>query len=183
MAEVKEVFPIVADFATEAGESLHSIQEGVAPSTRRGSIGFAFKDSSGNVVLPQLDSEGKLPVTSEGAGIEVAANGELAAGSLSMADITGATLTLTADAEYNNLQFVVSSFRESVFHLVQIDDATTTILARVRVGPGQYTFLWNGGKRKIVAGSTGTQTLKIQGQNLDKASAMSADLSAVEIAA
>jgi hypothetical protein len=173
MAEVKEVFPIVADFASEEGQSLHSIQSGVAPSTRRGIIGFSFKDSSGNVVLPQLDSQGRILTSSEGAGVEYAADGELAAGSLSMADITGAAITLTADKTYSKLQATVSCFRESVFHIVQIDDATTEILARVRVGPGQYTFTWNGGLKQFTAGSTGTQTLKVMGQNLDKASAMS----------
>lgn len=180
MAEVKENFPIVADFATEEGQSLHSIQSGVAPSTRRGSIGFSFRDSAGNVVLPQLDSENRLPVSFEGAGVEYSAQGEHA-GSLSAVDVTGASLTLTTSKRYTNFTATVSCFRETIFSLVQIDDATTTVIEKWRVGPGQYTFTWNGGKKFFNSGASGTQTLKIQGQNLDKAATMNASLSALEL--
>lgn len=181
MAEVKENFPIVADFSSEEGQSLHSIQSGTAPSTRRGILGFAFRDSSGNVILPQLDSEGRVPVSFEGAGVEYAEAGELAAGSLTMVDITGASITLTTSKTYTTIKATVSCFRESVFQIIFDDNGTPTTLGKFRVGPGQYTFTWDGGKRKFTSGATGTQTLKVQGQNLDKVSSMTADISCIEL--
>ena len=67
MADVNEIFYILADSSTGAGEAAISRIEGEAAAGIAGLIGFAFKDSSGNVVLPQLDSQGRLPVTEEAA--------------------------------------------------------------------------------------------------------------------
>lgn len=181
MAELKEAFPVIADSVSGAGESLISRIEGEAGAGMEGLIGFSFKDSSGNVVLPQLDTEGRILVNMEGAGTELAGEGALAAGSATMVNITNADITLTADAIYSKLSMSVSCFREALFHLVQVDDATSTILAKVRVGPGQYSFEWYGYNKKFTAGSTGTQTLKVMGQNIDKLSEMSAELSCVEL--
>lgn len=180
MAEIRESFPVLENTSTQAGEALASKQEGVAPGADNGLMGFSFKDSDGNLVLPSLDSEGRLPVTSEGAGVEHSAAGELAAGSGSMVDITGATFNLPNAKVIREIRANVSCFRDALFNIVSVDDGTPTIIGRIRIGSGQYTFEWNGHKKQYTTGVTGTQTLKVQGQNQNALSAMSAEISAVE---
>lgn len=177
MADPREFFAVLKDSNNE-GQALDQAAEGLSPSGLKGLIGFAFKDASGNLVLPQL-VDGKLPVTSEGAGTPKASRAEVALGSLTEVDI--ATITLTADKTYSEIEFIVSCRRSAYYKLVQIDDATTTVLADVLLDAGQYTFQGYAPKREIIAGSTGTQVLKIVGKNLDKESALRASLSCVEM--
>ena len=182
MSESRESFPVLENTGTGAGEALASKQEGVAPGADNGLMGFAYKDNDGNLVLPQLDPEGRLPVTSEGAGVEHSAAGELAAGSGTMVDITGATITLPNDKLIREIKVNVSCFRDALFNVVALDDVTPTIIGRIRVGSGQYTFEWDGHKKEYTTGSSGTQVLKVQGQNQNTQSAMSAEISCVEAA-
>lgn len=183
MAELRETFPILADFSTGEGLDLHSIQAGDAPSTRRGILAFGFRNSAGNVVLPQLDAENRLPVTMDSSGVNKRANGELAAGSATMVDITGATISLTISKRIGKITWKVSCFIESIFNLVHTNDAVITIVDQILVGPGQYTFESYDSVGELLSGATGTQTLKIQGQNaFNKLSSMKATLSLVEFA-
>lgn len=182
MAELRESFPVLENTGTGAGEAIAAKQVGAAPGAHNGIMGFAFRDSSGNLVLPQLNSEGRLPVTLEGAGVELGASGALAAGSATMVDITGATVTLVAGTVYTQIRANVSCFRDSLFHVVWMDDATPTIIGKIRVGAGQYNFEWTAGKRYVTAGASGVQTLKIMGQNVNSLSEMSAELSCVSAA-
>lgn len=180
MSEVRESFPVLENTGTGAGEALASKQEGVAPGSDNGLMALAFKDSSGDLVLPQLDAEGRLPVTLEGVGVEKSAAGELADGSGSMADITGASISLTVDKVYGQIKFNVSCFRDAYFNIVWVDDGTPTVIGRARCGSGQYTVSVDLHKKLLTAGSTGVQVLKIQGQNMNTQSAMSAEISCIE---
>ena len=62
MGTPAEVFNIIKDSATGAGEALISRIEGEAAAAQEGLIGFSFKDSSGNVVLPTLTPAGAISV-------------------------------------------------------------------------------------------------------------------------
>jgi hypothetical protein len=179
MADKRESFPSLEDFTTGEGSALHKIVTGDAPSTKSGSLAFAFRDSAGNVILPQLNSEGKLPVTSEGAGLPKSAQ--------SGGPITGATsntliceVSLTASKTYGKISARGACFREAIFQLIQLDDATETILDEFIVGPGHYSYEIQMGSLEIVAGATGTQKLQLKAKNLDKTSDFRGSLSALE---
>lgn len=183
MADLRESFPVLEDAITGAGSAPHKSQNGDASAGKVGLTTWVFKDASGNLVHPQLNSAGQIAVTSDASGTFLKAKGELAAGSATVADVTGASLSLTADASYVKIGAVVSCLRQALFQIVQIDDATTSILAEIVIGPGQYTFQWSQPEFEILAGSTGTQTLKIQAKNFEKLSSLRATISAVEVAA
>lgn len=176
MADLREAFPVIVDETTGAGEALISRIEGEAGAAQEGLIGFSFKDSSGNVVLPQLTAAGALPVDTEGTNTDcLHDNGEDAAGSASLVDI--ATITLTASKDVMALGWVVSCLRASLFQIVQIDDATETVLAEMIVGPGDYTNTGELNCISFTAGATGTQSVVLRGKNFDKLSSLRGSVS------
>jgi hypothetical protein len=210
MADIREAFPTLQDNTTLEGKVLDARVEGDAAAAMTGNIGFSFKDSSGNVVLPvqssegdsatgvagfpslafkdssgnlvlpTLTPEGKIPVDFMGAGTIQRVRGELAAGSLTMVQVTGAELTLAAGKVYHDLSMVVSCRRDAHFQLIQVNDATETILLDAILGPGQFSAAVQLAVDEITAGSTGTQKLIIKAMNFEKVSALRASLSAVQ---
>lgn len=177
MADIREVFPVLVD-AADAGVSLRAIQEGDAPSTKNGILGFAFKDSSGNVVMPQLNSAGELKVNSNASGTK---RNNFASNTGSLSDVTIATLTLTASALYREISLNVSCMRDSLFQVIKSDNAVETILDAVLVGPGQFSVAMDLSGIEFTAGATGAQLLFIRAKNLQNSSTMRARISAEEI--
>jgi len=160
----------------------HVDLEGDAAAGKEGLVAFAFKDSTGDLVLPQLTASGAISVTSATTATRLKSPaGELAAGSATIANVTGASITLTVNKVYYGISAVVSSRRDSLFQLVQVNDATSTVLAEAIVGAGQYTFemLWP--DMQITAGASGTQTLKIMAKNFEALSSLRATLTVNEI--
>jgi hypothetical protein len=150
-------------------------QEGQAPGDAVPVLGF--KDSSGDLVAPQLNAAGAVPVTFD-AGTEVYARGT-AAGNASLTDV--AVLTLTASTMYKGIEALVSCFRDAIFQVVQVDDATTTVLAEFLCGPGQFTNFAKLENMIITAGASGTQQLKIRAQNLNALSDFRATIASIEL--
>jgi len=171
MADKRESFPSLEIDGTEVGAALAARQHGDAALAKNGAIGFAFRDASDNVVMPKLNSAGQLPVTSEASGNGKTANGKLV-GTQTQADV--AVLTLTPDKRYENLDLIVSCFRDSIFELVQVDDATETSHGEFLVGPGCVSLHAKLQEFEILAGSTGTQELIIRGENANATSDMRA---------
>lgn len=160
----------------------HKDLEGDAAAAKEGLVAFAFKDSTGDLVLPTLTASGAISVTAATTATRRKSTaGELAAGSGTIANVTGASITLTVNKVYYGITAVVSSRRDSLFQLVQVNDATSTILAEAIVGAGQYTFemLWP--DMQITAGATGTQTLKIMAKNFEALSSLRATLTVNEV--
>ena len=185
MSDVREVFPTLADSTSGAGEPLISRIEGEAAAAQEGSIAFSFKDSSGNVVLPTLTADGKIPVTTDAAGTCLDARGEDATGSLTFVDVV--TLTAALTKKYMKIGVTVSSTRSTHFQLVHVDDAggtpTETILADYIVGPGQYTVCCHHNCLEVdTTGNTGTQEFKIKGKNLNIINCMRAQIDLLESA-
>lgn len=181
MADLRESFPTLQDSSTQEGKSLIARQEGDAAASQNGSIGFAFKDSSGNVILPQLDTAGNVVVVIDQGDCYKSTAGELAAGSATLALVTGAEITLTASTSYHEIGFVFSCRRDSLFQIVQQDDATNTVLAEYIVGPGQYTVLGQLHCLEITTGSTGTQKLKVLAKNFEAQSSLRATITAQKV--
>jgi len=181
MADLRESFPILEDSSTGVGSAPFKSQNGDPSAGKVGMTSWVFKDASGNLVHPQLNSAGQISVTSDASGTFRNAKGELAAGSATMVDVTSASLTLAVSKTFIKLSCVVSCLREALFNIVQINDVTTTILSEIVIGPGQYTFQWCQPEFEISSGATGVQTLKVQAKNFDKLSSLRATISAVEV--
>jgi len=100
-----------------------------------------FVNSSGVLVFPQLDAQGRIRVTSDAAGSCYSGEGKVV-GSTSFQVVADFTVALTK--KYDKIGFLVSSMTECDWELVYINDAggtpIETILAYADTGPGQYTF-------------------------------------------
>lgn len=180
MSDLREVFPVLVDQVTDEGKALTAAAAGDAAAGKTGLVGFGFKDSSGNLVLPQLTSGGNLPIQVDDGGLNKSASSNgVVAGSLTV--VTVAELTLVADKVYKAIKATGSCFREAIYDLVQLDDVTETIIGSFIVGPGQFSFNWIGQSKEITAGSTGTQKLILKAKNLQKASDFRGDISCIEV--
>jgi hypothetical protein len=141
MADVRESFTILEDDVTGAGVKLPARVEGDTPNLKNGLIGFSFKDSSGNVILPQLNLAGQLPVTLDAGTCKSGTAKVTSTGGLD--DVV--TVTLTAEKNYLDIGLMVSSSFATAWEVVYIDDAAgtpaeTVILQGPMTGPGQYSF-------------------------------------------
>lgn len=182
MSHVRESFPMLEDAVTKEGEALHKSQNGDASAGKVGATIWAFKDASGNLVHPQLNSEGALVVSSEGAGTPKAAssNGEVI-GSLTLTTICD--VALTPSKQQGKIHANGSCFKEAIFYLIQQDGVTEKIIGSFIVGPGQYSFHLDLKSTEVVSGATGTQKLILKAKNLVKASDFLGDISLLEFPA
>jgi len=176
MADLREVFPILSDSATGAGEAAISRVEGEAAAGQEGLIGFSFKDASGNVVLPSLTSEGKILVDTEGFGGVCKSDYGSNAGSLSVTTIATLDETVISVSKvYEKFEVLVSCMRDTLWEIVYIDDTNgtpvLTVIAAFLTGPGQFTVI---GKIDCLeldtTGGTDDQNIILRATNLDKAS-------------
>lgn len=179
MADIRESFATLENVATQEGAVLGARTEGQAAAGIQGSIGFAFKDSSGNVVMPQLSPAGEIYVSTEKPGDNLHARGENA-GSATV--VTIATITLTASKSYQGIEAIVSCFRDAIFQIIQINDAVETVLADALVGPGHYSQEIDLERIEFTAGATGTQELVVRANNINALSSMRASLATKELA-
>jgi hypothetical protein len=180
MSEIRESFPSLEDSSTGAGVAAQKSQNGDSSAGKVGMTVWAFKDSSGNIVHPQLNSLGQIPVTTESTGTHKYARGIKSGGSAALTDITGATIALTNSKVYTKISVTVSGFRDTVCQIQWIDNLTTNIIGDINTGSGQYTFTWMQPEMQLTAGATGTQTLKVQGLNQNTLSDIKATISCVE---
>lgn len=181
MADLREVFPILADSAASgAGYDVTRAYEGFAAASVSGAVpALVAKDANGDLIFLQLDSQGRLPVTSV-AGTPKAARGFLDGGSKTLVEVTNSAVVLTSGKSYANIQCIVSCFRETVAQLVWNDDGAETILADIIVGPGSYTYDFDLLNEQVTAG-TGTQELKIKAINIDKVSDIRSTITCLEL--
>lgn len=180
MADISELFKTLKDAATGAGEAPISRIEGEAAAAQEGLIGFSFKDSSGNVILPQLDSSGRILVQTQAEGTKYFADGQSVSGSTSAFQEVAAITTLGTSADHNNVEAHGSCSRISLFQIVSVDDyggsPVETVLASFMVGPGQFTVRYDANNLEFTSGSTGTQALVLQGKNLFQVSDLHGDI-------
>lgn len=184
MADLEEVFKILADDTTGAGEAPISRIEGEAAAGKEGLIGFSFKDSSGDVVLVQLTSEGKVPVDTEAVPGTCISGYATNAGSTSDVDIV--TLTGALTKTYNNFEAIGACLRATQLQIVYVDDAggggeSETVLAEWLVGPGQFSFKFDMRcLQQSTSGGTATQEFRLRAKNLFKASTIRANFAMLE---
>jgi hypothetical protein len=181
MSHLRETFPILENLATGEGEVAHLALAGATAAGKNGLSAFAFKDSSGNFVHPQLTPEGKIAVDLEGAGIALTASSEgEVTGSLTLTDIC--EIDLVASKTYGRITAQLSCFKEAIVYLVQIDDAVETIIGHAIVGAGDYNGKIDLGIGEIVSGATGTQQIVLRAKNTNKASDFLGHVSCLQFA-
>ena len=161
MSEKEEIFNILGNSSTGEGQFAVSRIEGEVAAAIRGLVGFAFKDSNGNVVLPQLTTDGKLPVSSDAAGVHSESQGTVTP--VVAARTLVATATLTISKTYQLKFLSVASTQTVLWEVEQTDDATDTVRHKLITGSGQYTEQVNAGCLEFEAGASGTQEVKIYG--------------------
>ena len=182
MSEKEEVFNILADSATGEGEAAISRIEGEVAAAIAGLIGFAFKDSDGNVVLPQLTTDGKIPVSSDAAGIHTEAQGTVTP--VVAVRTLVATATLTALKQYSLKFLSVSSTQTVLWEVEQTDDATDAVRHKLITGSGDFTEQVNAGCLEFTGGASGTQEVKVYGTQIKgSASDMHATICLLQIGA
>lgn len=180
MAEIRSSVCVLEDSSTQAGLPLHKVAQGDAASGKNALAALVAKDPSGNLQYLKLDATNRLITTSSSADLaQLSDEGSNTGGSATFVDL--ASITLTPDASYKSPGLSVSCSRDAIFQLVQVDDATTSVLATMRVGQGEMTFAQLFSGIEFVAGSTGTQVLKIQGKNSNALSEMNSNLYVSEI--
>lgn len=180
MSNLRESFPSLEDTgASNAGAALaKAVNATTDPTGLNGSIGFSFKDSLGKVVLPTLNSAGQIPVTSEKAGNNLYARGTHAG---SGTEQLLAKITLANSKVYEDIFMLVSSFRDTEFRLTWNDNAVEVELGAMLTGPGSLTASAKLEGVEFTSGATGTQELKVYGQNQNAVSTMKATIAVKEI--
>lgn len=182
MADPRVSFPVLEDASTQAGLPLHKAVTGDASAARNAHAALVATDAAGNLQYPKVDSQRRLFVSPNvGDFANLSERGEHAAGSATFVTVTGALITLVADLVYQEVGLLVSCTRDAHFQVVQVDDATETILADVMLEAGESVFGIVIPNLTFTAGSTGTQALKIVGKNLNALSALRATLSVTEV--
>lgn len=184
MAGKNSLFRILKD-ASGNLLGLTGLAAGEAIGSKIAALVTAFQDASGNAAFPVLNNLGQIPVTLD-SGDCLHASGSLA-GTDTIAEITGAAITLTEGEYYRGVQVTVSSMTESCFELVYVTDEgevgeAETVLWRGQVGPGQYTACCSHAciEFQAASGTTGAERLFIRGANAntDEAAELQATLSA-----
>ncbi len=181
MADLRTSFAVLEDSSTAAGLPLHKALEGEAVASKNGHAAFVAKDGSANFKFLEINAQGELKVSNQGDFAQVSAQGT-ATGSASYVDV--ASITLTVDKVYTNIGWIVGCWRDAEFKIVQVDDMTTTDVARgLMTGAGDYSDSGSLEGLSVTAGSSGTQTLKIQAKNLvgSALSDFKATLAAIEV--
>lgn len=178
MADIRNPFATLED-ASNVGQVMRAVQEGEAVASKNGSLGFAFKDSSGNAIAPALSAAGKIMVDTGSAGNLLKSRIENATGSTSV--VTLSSITLTASTVYQDIDFICSSRTAGLFQVIWSDNGAETVLADVVLDSGQYTYGDELPNVQFTSGATGPQLLIIKANNFSKASALRSTLSVLEV--
>lgn len=191
MAHEREIFPVLEDIEDNCGYGLNRIHEGESPRNnaddddKNGLLAFSFTDKDGNVVLPQLNNDGAIVVTPEAG--DCKRNGSINATGDKDSYFDLANITLTAGNTYTKINAIGSSFRDTDFEIVLVEDVgvtdVETVIGNFLTGPGQFTTKFDLTPDCLdTTGMTGVIELRVRAINLQKASKTSAYLSLNEIA-
>jgi len=180
---LKSLFNTLKNQTTDESHALGMFTEGVnyaAAAFKEAMVAFAFKDSSGNVVLPQLNDEGAI-VVSEDAGTKLADFGEHAGDKAAFQDIC--TLVLTLEQNYSKICGTISSSRQTEWELVAIDDVgvTDTEVLVAKFVTHDSPFHFECVPNVTTVGGTLIQNLILRAQNQDAVSPMYGTLQANEL--
>jgi len=170
MAEIREQFSTL-ETSAGAGAALRVAVNAVTdPTGVNGAIGFAFKDSAGKVILPTLNADGTLPVSTT-AGTNKSDSDTATAGALNT-EFTVATITaLTVGKVHTVKNLSASSFQPTLWIAYYVDDAAGTPVysevARWVTGSGDFNYSDQPSCLEFdTTGGTGTQEFQIRATQL-----------------
>lgn len=183
MADLRTSFVTLEDSSTQAGLPLHKMLEGDAVASKNGHPAFVAKVTGTNVsaYLKVNPSTGALLVDNNAAVECHTANGELAAGSATIVAVTNAEIVLSVDTHYQEIGFIVSSRRDSLFQIIWLNDVTETILGEVVVGSGAYTVSSQLHCLSFTTGATGDQKIYVKAKNFEALSSLRASITVEEV--
>lgn len=153
MSDAREVMPVLEDSDTLEGHTLNRVSEGESPihdeggpneRNKDGLIAFGFKDSDGNLALPQLNTEGAQKVTFDAGTPHHDRDEELAANLSKDTRAEVAAIPLVAGEIYNKVAGRGSCTRLCLFQLAYVIDKglggeTIEVLDDGIVGAGNFT--------------------------------------------
>lgn len=181
------LFKILMDASNDAFALSKVVVGTVINGTINGIAAFAFKDSSGNAAMPQLNAEGAVLVSFD-AGTTIRNSAVLLSGSQTLnTETMVAEIDLTVAKKYNKINAQVGCARYSEFRLAYVDDAGGTP-AETDLG---YAVVDAGSLNENIqlaideldtTGGTGDQKLRLYHKPFDKVSKAYGSVSANEIA-
>lgn len=193
MSTERQIFPILEDIENGDSYAPNTVGQGDSPrniaddAEKKGLIGFSFKDSSGNLVLPSLNPEGALPVTFDAGTTIRGAVKFLATSQTKDQEDDALIIPLTVEKNYTALSVQVSGTRLGEVQIYRRDDAggvpSDTYLGGFLISSGDIN-----GKFELkqdafdTIGGTGTQELVITFIPLDKESDIHISASINEVA-
>lgn len=171
MADVQELFP-TTKASDDSGVALdNAVDATTAAAALNGAVGFAFKDSSGDVILPALTAAGAISVDTGAAGTQKQDEGTVTSTGLDNED-TIATITALTVAKVHTIQFYqTSSYHPTRWAAYYVDDAggspVDTLIATWLTGPGDFNHCCSPTCMTFdTTGGTGTQEFQIRGTQL-----------------
>lgn len=177
MSNVRTPFPSLVD-ASGVAAVLSKSLEGDAATGKVGSVGFSYKDSNGNLVLPMLTVAGAIPVdTGAGAGTPRSASAASPVGGSVGSDVDIAVITLVTGKVYSYIEANFACSNDALAKVIWNNNGSLVNLGYILSGPGQFTPPFSLKNLNFTAGS-GTQELKLVAQNLYKASDLMGAISA-----
>jgi hypothetical protein len=185
--DVRESFPSLED-ASGVGVPLTKSLAGDTAAGKVGSTAFVYKDKDGNLILPQLDNQNRLPVSTEPQGTRLRTPGTTVAGALLGGPpyVFTQVLSLTAASgvSYVDLKGTVNCRRAALFQLLYTDAGSSVVLDEAICDAGQFKnpIGLGAGDEFTVPASGVTPKFVIQAGNYDKASDLHAALSCTQLA-
>lgn len=162
MSNKEEIFNIAARPDGEGAPVAEIFDATTLVAALRGILGFSFQDYLGRAVLPQLTTDGKLPVSNDAAGIHSEAHTTVTPVALLTRTLV-TTAILTPDKLYN-LKFASGSSTQTVlWEIEQTDDVTDSVRHKFISGSGSYTEKIESNCLEFQAGAAGVQSAKIYG--------------------
>ena len=181
MADISEVFNTIVDGSDE-GKALSEAVEGQAAAGKVGSVGVAFKDSAGNLILPQLTVGGAILVDSGGGGTRLSSTAKVI-GSTTEKIVT--ELTLAQNTTYLEVEYVGACLQTTLWRVVFIADEggtpVETEIAHFITGSGQFSFTSDLDIAPYLSSGVGVQKLQILAENDKKASDLRGTLCVTEV--
>ncbi len=171
---------VLEDPTTQAGVPWHHSVEGDVAANRNAAAVLTAKDTAGKLQYPKVNLDRELVVSTQANDYATLGNDGFHAGSQSYQTL--AEITLQAEYDYEDLQFVVSCYRDTKFQILQTDDETETVLfSGIRVDAGNTTLSVNMSNFAMTTGATGTQKITIKGKNENATSEMNATMYIKEV--
>ena len=168
MADLRASFTVLEDVSSQAGLPLHKVLEADAAAAKNALPALVAKDAGGLLRYNKTNTAGEVSVVVTSGKTCMSARGT-ASGSATFVDV--ATITLVNGEKYQDLDWVVSCFRDAVYEVLIVEDVggldTEIILADILVGPGDFTDSGVLRCQEFTAPAADVNVLKVRAKNMN----------------